>query len=214
MDIAKQPIIDINSKKLFAYEILARNKNLHEFTPPPPRHMFWSAIDLQALSMADRLMTDEPHIIINISEPTLADDGLFARWEQAAKSRTRKNTLSVEITEQVTDNTLANRWKQLRALGIKLVMDDFGVEHSTLARLQRYPWDICKFEVDRPDGFSDSQLIGIEKCKELGIEMVAERIENRQQAKAAHDAGLFLQQGFLWAKPEIVLSHEDERISA
>ena len=87
---------------------------------------------------------------------------------------------------------------------MKIALDDFGQENSSLARLQNYDWDIAKFEVDLPTGFSDFQMIGIENCLSRGITMIAERIENKQQALTAKDAGLILQQGFLWAHPEIV----------
>jgi EAL domain-containing protein (putative c-di-GMP-specific phosphodiesterase class I) len=204
MNIATQPIIDISEKSIFAYEVLARNSNKNEFSPPPPNHIFWGLIDCQALQLADKLLLDKPHIITNISEATLADDRLFAQWSLVARSRMAKNTLSIEITEQVSDHTLAHRWKQLKALGVKIALDDFGQENSSLARLQNYDWDIAKFEVDLPTGFSDYQMVGIEECAGRGITMIAERIENKQQALTAKDAGLILQQGFLWAHPEIV----------
>lgn len=204
MNIATQPIIDISEKSIFAYEVLARNSNKNEFSPPPPNHIFWGLIDCQALQLADKLLLDKPHIITNISEATLADDRLFAQWSLVARSRMAKNTLSIEITEQVSDHTLAHRWKQLKSLGVKIALDDFGQENSSLARLQNYDWDIAKFEVDLPTGFSDYQMVGIEECAGRGITMIAERIENKQQALTAKDAGLILQQGFLWAHPEIV----------
>lgn len=204
MNIATQPIIDISEKSIFAYEVLARNSNKNEFSPPPPNHIFWGLIDCQALQLADKLLLDKPHIITNISEATLADDRLFAQWSLVARSRMAKNTLSIEITEQVSDHTLAHRWKQLKSLGVKIALDDFGQENSSLARLQNYDWDIAKFEVDLPTGFSDYQMVGIEECAGRGITMIAERIENKQQALTAKDAGLILQQGFLWARPEIV----------
>lgn len=157
-----------------------------------------------SLQLADKMLFDKPHIITNISEATLADDRLFAQWSLVARSRMAKNTLSIEITEQVSDNTLAHRWKQLKSLGVKIALDDFDQENSSLARLQNYDWDIAKFEVDLPTGFSDYQMVGIEECAGRGITMIAERIENKQQALTAKDAGLILQQGFLWAHPEIV----------
>lgn len=204
MNIATQPIIDISEKSIFAYEVLARNSNKNEFSPPPPNHIFWGLIDCQALQLADKLLLDKPHIITNVSEATLADDRLFAQWSLVARSRMAKNTLSIEITEQVSDHTLAHRWKQLKSLGVKIALDDFGQKNSSLARLQNYDWDIAKFEVDLPTGFSDYQMVGIEECAGRGITMIAERIENKQQALTAKDAGLILQQGFLWAHPEIV----------
>ncbi len=143
-------------------------------------------------------------LVNGYSEATLADDRLFAQWSLVARSRMAKNTLSIEITEQVSDNTLAHRWKQLKSLGVKIALDDFDQENSSLARLQNYDWDIAKFEVDLPTGFSDYQMVGIEECAGRGITMIAERIENKQQALTAKDAGLILQQGFLWAHPEIV----------
>jgi FOG: EAL domain len=205
MQLARQPIIDIETKKLYAFELLARNKpDLDEFVAPPPNHMFWSVIDKKVLVLAEQFKLNDWHLIVNVSEATLADDGLYQSWADTILKHKQKHKLSIEITEQVTSHTLHNRWLHLKELNVPLVMDDFGDENNTLSRLIKYPWDICKFAIDETNHFNTEKLDGIEYCKRTDIEMIAERIETKEQAFVAAKAGIKLQQGYLWGRPEIL----------
>lgn len=205
MQLARQPIIDIKTKELYAFELLARNKrDLDEFVAPPPNHMFWSVIDKKVLVLAEQFKLNDWHLIVNVSEATLADDGLYQSWADTILKHKQKHKLSIEITEQVTSHTLHNRWLHLKELNVPLVMDDFGDENNTLSRLIKYPWDICKFAIDETNHFNTEKLDGIEYCKRTNIEMIAERIETKEQAFVAAKAGIKLQQGYLWGRPEIL----------
>jgi EAL domain-containing protein (putative c-di-GMP-specific phosphodiesterase class I) len=96
---------------------------------------------------------------------------------------------------------------QLKALGVHLSIDDFGTGYSSLARLQQFPVDTLK--IDRTFIFgmeSDSETYEIVKiivalAHNLGMEVVAEGIEEQSQMAALKNLGCELGQGYLFSKP-------------
>lgn len=118
--------------------------------------------------------------------------------------------LKLEITESalVEDPVAASaRLGELRALGVGIAIDDFGVGHSSLSRLRQYPIDTLK--VDRSflrDVASDPisrEVMGaiIRLAHKLGLSVVAEGIETPGQLEALVDLGCDAGQGFLLARP-------------
>jgi EAL domain-containing protein (putative c-di-GMP-specific phosphodiesterase class I) len=97
--------------------------------------------------------------------------------------------------------------QQLRALGVRVVLDDFGTGYSSLAYLRQLPLDTIK--VDRSfvtDLDVQDPNVGIIRAvvslaHGLGITVVAEGIENHEQAQRLRDLGCDLGQGFAWAHP-------------
>src|SRR5690348_13753097 len=95
---------------------------------------------------------------------------------------------------QNPDNTV-DVLRRLKALGIKIAIDDFGIGHSSLSYLQRLPIDILK--IDRsfvhglPDNESDASIAKaiITMAHSLGLSVIAEGVEQRRQLEflAAHD---------------------------
>ena len=115
--------------------------------------------------------------------------------------------LCLEMTESVlltdTDENLA-RIVSLKALGVLLAMDDFGTGYSSLAYLRRFPMDVLK--IDRSftrDATEDSALLQaiVAMGESLGLVLVPEGIEEREQAEALRALGCRLGQGFLFGKP-------------
>ena len=117
------------------------------------------------------------------------------------------STLVLEITETVMmadPDTASARLNELKALGVRIAMDDFGTGYSSLSYLSRLPVDILK--MDRSflaAGNTDSGLAAaiIAIGERLGLEVVAEGIEEPAQIDALRDLGCELGQGFLFARP-------------
>lgn len=118
--------------------------------------------------------------------------------------------ISFEITENLlmsSDDIVKQRLKQLKNVGIYIAIDDFGVGYSSLSYLQRIEIDIIK--IDR----SFVQNLVIDKnsqalCKaminmanELGIKVVAEGIESKQQLELLGYYGCDFGQGYYFSKP-------------
>lgn len=119
--------------------------------------------------------------------------------------------LEVEITEggiiEKTDIT-AKALYELNALGVKIVLDDFGTQHSSLASLKFFPINkikIAKEFIDniyRPSSF-DSAIVRsiISAAHSLNIDIVAEGVEKKEQVKALKDLGCDSIQGFYFSPP-------------
>jgi EAL domain-containing protein (putative c-di-GMP-specific phosphodiesterase class I) len=117
------------------------------------------------------------------------------------------SSLVVEITESTLLSDSALRvLHDLRELGVRVAVDDFGVGYSSLSYLQRFPIDVLK--VDRSfvagagsgsDGVIARAIVDIGSA--LGLQVVAEGIEHVAQVAALRSFGCKLGQGFLFAEP-------------
>ncbi|MFA6302249.1 MAG: EAL domain-containing protein [Legionella sp.] len=118
--------------------------------------------------------------------------------------------LELEITESVLmdeSNEMSRILKSISTTGIKLALDDFGTEYSSLNRLNTLPINILKIdktfvaEIHRADDKVILVDIIIKLAKELGMSIVAEGIETKEQLDylLAHEC--FIGQGFLFSKP-------------
>jgi len=118
--------------------------------------------------------------------------------------------LVLEMTESVlltdTDENLT-QLQRLKALGVTLAMDDFGTGYSSLAYLRRYPMDILKIDrsfVDRLGGDREDEALVrtiIRLGKNLGMQTVAEGIEDAVQLAALQEMNCDYGQGFFLSRP-------------
>ncbi len=118
--------------------------------------------------------------------------------------------LELEVTEGalMNDTELASaRLEQLRAKGILTAIDDFGTGYSNLSYLQKLPVNVLK--IDRSfvshlqpndSGWSLVKLI-ILLARHVGMGIVAEGVETREQFQALRDLGVDRCQGYYFAKP-------------
>lgn len=121
-------------------------------------------------------------------------------------------TLILEVTETglAADPDAATRQlDELRALGVRIALDDFGVGHSSLAILHRFPIDIVKIDrtftstlgTDPRVGAMIEAVVGLTQA--LGIvPPVAEGIETPEQLRAVTALGCGAAQGYLLARPQ------------
>ncbi|TFV67811.1 UNVERIFIED_ORG: phosphodiesterase [Bacillus sp. AZ43] len=119
--------------------------------------------------------------------------------------------LTLEVTEGVlvrdVDAVVA-QLESLRALGIRIAIDDFGTGFSGLSYLRHLPADIIKidrsFVMDLPRGKSAVTLITsiVELARTLGLDVVAEGVENEEQRLALAGLDCGSAQGYLFARPE------------
>jgi EAL domain-containing protein (putative c-di-GMP-specific phosphodiesterase class I) len=114
----------------------------------------------------------------------------------------------IELTEStIMQNTEANleRFRDLKALGVRLAIDDFGTGYSSLSYLHRFPIDILKIDrafvsrLTEQDGGPELARAVVMLGTTLGLETVAEGIENENQAATLLDLGCVAGQGFLFA---------------
>lgn len=118
--------------------------------------------------------------------------------------------LELEITESFVmhqpEHAIANL-ARLRDMGLGLAIDDFGTGHSSLSHLKRIPSQVIKidqsFVRDMPNDPNDEVIARaiVAMGHALSLKVVAEGIENVQQAEALQDAGCDLGQGYLFGRP-------------
>lgn len=205
----------INNKKascadsVYGVEFLARwVSNGKVCIPTDVRIIDWAEIDLQMITTLfhcfDFSSAKFQLAFINVSNETLSEDEAFKAWLSMLKDLRERSgkEIVVEITEMITPANLYGRWDDLKTSGFKMALDDFGVYHSKLKRLQSYTWDYCKF--DETLSFSADTCKAIEFCNHHSITMIAERIEDKNMRSVAKRRGLINQQGYYYHKPELI----------
>jgi predicted signal transduction protein with EAL and GGDEF domain len=127
----------------------------------------------------------------------LASSGLTAR------------RLGLEITETVllrNQETTLETLRQLRALGVKLAMDDFGTGHSSLSYLRSFPFDKIKIDRVFVRGLSskkDSRAIiraVAQLASSLGMETTGEGVETKGELDFLKRVGCTEAQGYFFSK--------------
>jgi len=136
--------------------------------------------------------------------------------------------LCLEMTESVlmtdTDDNL-EQLVRLKALGVTLAIDDFGTGYSSLAYLRRFPVDTLKIDrsfVERLGALTDDTALAdtiVQLGKSLGMETVAEGIEELGQLTALREMGCHFAQGYYFSRPVPAeeagrLLHEGAELSA
>jgi diguanylate cyclase (GGDEF)-like protein len=131
--------------------------------------------------------------------------------------------LELEITETViqTGSATIESLRRLRALGVSIALDDFGIGYSSLTSLEQLP--ITRVKLDRQliagiDGNSRSAAIVrsiVALCQGLGLQVVAEGVERAAQLDFLARCGAVGVQGFLLARPvEAALAHPEASAAA
>lgn len=118
--------------------------------------------------------------------------------------------LEVEVTETMMMNdpkTMIDILNEIKLVGVKLAMDDFGTGHSSLAYLQRFPFD--KLKIDRSfiknvanseDAAAIAKTIGA-MARSLHLELIAEGVETQEQVDFLLDCGCNAIQGYYFSRP-------------
>ena len=150
-------------------------------------------------------------VAVNITANQLNDASFVLVVEQILEeSGCQPQWLELEITEDVIMQRHERSFKvlqQLKSLGIKLVIDDFGTGCSSLAYLKRLP--VSKLKIDRsfirdiPEDDSDKAIARavIAMGRSLELRVIAEGVENPQQMAFLKEEGCDEVQGYLYGSP-------------
>lgn len=118
--------------------------------------------------------------------------------------------LWIEITEQdilLQTDVVVRKLEELKKQGHKLLIDDFGMGHTSLLYLQSEYFDVVKLDgsLTRPllKSHTNQKIVRsiIELGQELGVNVIAEFVENREQRDLLDTLGCHCYQGYLYAKP-------------
>ncbi len=151
------------------------------------------------------------HIAINLSARDLDQPDLVKKVSNALKKHNLPaELLFIELTESALLYESAEfRVRQLKKLGVKIVLDDFGTGFSSLSYLHRFPVDILK--IDRsliseltPNKPSQALANGmVLLAQSLGLKTIAEGLETIEQLKIGKELKFDCVQGYYFAKPQM-----------
>ena len=220
-----QPLICLRSQEMIGVEALVRWQHPQrglvapgEFIPIAEETGLIGAIDAWVLEQSCRQMVAWQiaghtlrFVAVNVSSR------LFSRGELDLRvAEVLRNTgldpahLELEVTESAVmenpDAALA-LLERLRALGIRLAIDDFGVGYSSLGYLRDFPVDLLKidrsFITDVTERHDDAVITRavINLAHNLGIQVVAEGVETHEQLTFLKNHRCDLIQGYLISRP-------------
>ena len=150
-------------------------------------------------------------VAINLSPRQLRQRDFAKRLaEILAEVDLPANYLELEITETSAmehAGETVNMLTQLNQMGLSLAIDDFGTGYSSLAYLKRFPIHKLKIDrsfihdihIDQNDASIANSIIGL--AHNMMLNVVAEGVENEQQANWLRNRGCDQAQGFLYAQP-------------
>jgi len=217
-----QPIVDLNSGAVRAAEALVRRAHADRLVSPsefmphieqtPLVRLLTLAVATDALRRVEEWDAAGHHIGVSVNVPyrMIDDPELVAGLDELLESRQvdpRRLTLDVVPSGPGAGSEL-DRFvvKRLRGLGVRLSLDDLG-RASSVAAIRMLPLDQVKIDAmflhDAGRGGRSDAIVRslVELAHRLGLETVAEGVENRVAWEAAASLGCDLAQGFYLGHP-------------
>jgi EAL domain-containing protein (putative c-di-GMP-specific phosphodiesterase class I) len=148
---------------------------------------------------------------VNLSAHQFSREGLADHVEALlVQAGISSRQLGLEMTESNIIPNISTALEvlgSLRRLGVSLLMDDFGTGYSSLSYLHSFPFDVLKIDrsfVSRmTEGDQPLQIVRtiVELARVMGMDVVAEGIETREQYRLLREMGCCYGQGYLFARP-------------
>lgn len=217
--MAFQPIVDIEHRKVFAYEALVRGKQgegafqILQKVTDENRYQFDQACRVKAIELAAQLDID-CFLSINflpnaVYEPKSC---IRATLDAAEKYQFPCNRIIFEVNESepVGDpGHLEGIFEEYNAQGFTTAIDDFGAGHAGLNLLADFQPGIIKLDMALIRNIDTNRIRQsivrgiVNTCRELGVEVIAEGVETAGELATLRDMGIQLIQGFLLARPAV-----------
>ncbi|MDH6256794.1 PAS-domain containing protein [Bradyrhizobium sp. BR13661] len=215
-----QPQVRLDTTELTGFEALLRWKHPTrglvspaEFIPIAEENGLIVPIGEWVLRTACATAASWPGltVAVNLSPVQFHSRGLVAMVTSAlAEARLPPQRLELEVTEtallddsEATIETL----HQLRALGVRVSLDDFGVGYSSLSYLRKFPFDRIKIDRSFVGTLGESpESVAIVRTiaslgSVLGVETTAEGVETVEQLDFVRECGCTAVQGYYFGKP-------------
>lgn len=216
-EYAFQPIVDINSKAIFAHEALIRGPNgegaysVLSQVNDENSYRFDQACRVKAVKTAAELEL-RGFLSINFMPNAVYKPELCISTTLAAAKKYNfpANNIIFEFTEQeeIKDtNHLIKIVNAYKKLGFKTALDDFGAGYAGLNLLASFQPDIIKIDMNliRDVNTSKSRQVIVKAvtrmCEELNVTVLAEGVETIAERDVLVSFGINLFQGYLFCKP-------------
>ncbi len=220
-----QPKVDVFTGRINGVEALVRWQH-PELGLLPPQHFIPLAEETRLIiPLSKQILRDAcqdaciinqasnypVRVAVNLSARQLDDEQFPDAIERLlAQTGLDADLLQLELTESmVMDNPeqAVEIMNRLRAIGVRLDIDDFGTGYSSLAYLKRFP--VYSLKIDRsfiqdiPTGPNDTAITQaiIAMAHSMGMRVVAEGVERKEQAEALRQFGCDEYQGFYFSRP-------------
>ena len=217
--MAFQPIVDIDTADIYAYEALVRPTgggsaaDILSQINEQNRYSFDQGCRVKAIELASRL---EMEVLLSINflpnavyQPAAC---LQKTFEAAERAHVPLHRLMFEVTENEPSRDvghLQSIFNEYKRHGMITAIDDFGAGHSGLNMLADFQPDVLKIDMALTRAIHADQvrtkivgaIVGL--CQSLHISVIAEGIETIPEAVALRALGVHLFQGYLFARPAI-----------
>ncbi|MBT2510381.1 aminotransferase class I/II-fold pyridoxal phosphate-dependent enzyme [Streptomyces sp. ISL-98] len=236
-----QPVVDIAAGDVVGFEALTRWPHAQRGLVPPDQFIAlaeetghitplgaWvlgnATADIAGLQRATPRSTP-PYVSVNVSARQFQDTGFLDKVSRALEaSGLAPGCLQLELTESVLmrrDGQIQGVMHSLKDVGVRIAVDDFGTGFSSLGYLREFPIDVLKIDKTFIDDIAlDTQQValveGIVRIADtLGLQVIAEGIEDSAQRDLLAGMGCRFGQGYLFARPmtveqgEFLLRHRD-----
>ena len=221
-----QPQYDIRTEKVFGAEALIRWRhpqhgliNPREFISVAENNGMiipigeWVIKDVLALQNSfENSSRQRVRLSVNVSGRQIKDPHFIKKLDDIiTASKINPNCLELEITEGnifENYNQTVSVLKEIRSLDVRLAIDNFGIGYSSLSHLESLPFDTLKIDSSFIHRISNPKvsppiLTGIISiAADLGLEVIAEGVENGTQLEFLRTSGCYLAQGNL-LKPSL-----------
>ena len=219
--MAFQPIVDVETRTVFAQEALVRGADgsgagaVLAQVSDTNRYGFDQLCRSTAIEQAAALdlTAGGASLSINFLPNAVYEPRACIRVTLDAAMRTGLPTSAIifEFTENESINPdhLLNILRSYRAMGFRTAIDDFGAGYAGLGLLSKFQPDIVKLDMDLVRGIDTDPVKRIivrntlATLTELGIQPVCEGIETVGEYEALRDLGVTLMQGYLFARPTV-----------
>lgn len=220
-----QPQFEANTKTLRGFESLIRmkpgdDKPIYPGDFIPVAEKTNLIIDIGEF-VVKKVMTDFVDVIkknpklvvsVNISAKQLLEVGFIDSLKTALESTGyNPENLEIEITEYCMMDTAEVALEvisEIKSMGIKIAMDDFGTGFSSLSYLAKMPIDLLKIDKSLVDDMGSGEIIEAicSMSHALDCEVIAEGVEEESQLALLKEKSCNYIQGYIWSTP---LDYED-----
>lgn len=217
-----QPIYNLKEDRVSGFECLLRWDNdkyryesPFEYVRVAERSGFIHDIGTltfrQALETIKNIGRDDIRISVNVSAAQFMQQGLISDILGLFKEYDVPfQCIAIEITETLFIDSMQeviDKLSYIRSFGIKVYLDDFGTEYSSLLYLAELPVDVIKIDKEFTKQIGSSKNVRsiirhlIEIADDLDIQIVAEGVETEAQLRFLERYGCDYIQGYYFSKP-------------
>ncbi len=217
ISMAFQPVCDLQNRKVFAHEALVRGPqgesagSLLQQVDADNLYAFDQACRIKAVELGARL--NLPGLLsINFMPNAVyqPETCIRATLDAAARFGFPLERIIFEVTEQEQVLDIEHLLRILyayRKQGFKTAIDDFGSGYAGLNLLADFQPDLLKLDMELIRGIDQDSVRQVlvdgtvQMCRRLGVDVIAEGVETREELAVLKDMGIQLFQDYLLARP-------------